>query len=228
MNQSRILVVEDEKGISEFLRQGLEEEGFFVSVAADGSQGLTLARTQAFDVILLDWMLPKLSGLEVCKRLRESRNETPVLFLTAKDTVQDTVAGLKSGANDYIKKPFSFEELLERIKVQLRNGHETVDDLRLGDILVKRATHQVFRASEEIMLTQKEFALLEYLIERKGTICTRNRIIEDVWNIHFSYDTGVIDVFMNSLRKKLHLKKEEDYIKTVRGIGYIVNEIEHD
>ncbi len=230
MKAARILIVEDESGISEFLRQGLEEEGFSISVAADGSQGLTLARTQAFDVILLDWMLPKLSGLEVCKRLRESDTQTPVIFLTAKDTVQDTVAGLKSGANDYIKKPFSFEELLERVKVQLRSGHETVvDDLILGDILVKRSTHQVFRASEEISLTQKEFALLEYLIERKGMVCTRNRIIEDVWNIHFSYDTGVIDVFINSLRKKLHLKKEEDYIKTIRGVGYIVNETDaHD
>lgn len=220
-----ILIVEDEDGISKFLKQGLEEEGLSVTVAADGQSGLHIARSQRFDVILLDWMLPKMNGLEVCSRLRESDKTTPVIFLTAKDTILETIAGLKAGANDYIKKPFSFEELLERIRVQLRKPEAPAADLRLGPILIRKSTYQVFNDGIEVPLTQKEFALLEYLVANKGAVCTRNRIIEDVWNIHFAYDTGVIDVFINSLRKKLNLRKEEDFIRTIRGIGYIANDI---
>ncbi|RZJ67371.1 MAG: response regulator transcription factor [Flavobacterium sp.] len=219
-----ILVVEDEQGISKFLRQGLEEEGFQVTVAIDGQSGLYAARNQKFDLLLLDWMMPRMSGLEVCMRLRENDKSTPIIFLTAKDTLAETIAGLKAGANDYIKKPFSFEELLERIRVQLRKPDQPLDDLRLGPILIRRGSHQVFNNGDEVVLTQKEFALLEYLISNKGAVCTRTRIIEDVWNIHFAYDTGVIDVFMNSLRKKLSFKKDEDFIKTIRGIGYIAND----
>lgn len=222
---TRILIVEDEAGIAEFLKQGLEEEGFAVSLASDGHLGLNSARQQKFDLILLDWMLPKVSGIDLCTRLRESDKTTPIIFLTAKDTIVETIAGLKAGANDYIKKPFSFEELLERIKVQLRKPDQPAADLRLGPILIRKATHQVFKDGLEVVLTQKEFALLEYLVSHKGAVCTRNRIIEDVWNIYFAYDTGVIDVFINSLRKKLNLRKEEDYIRTVRGIGYIANEL---
>lgn len=221
----KILIVEDEVGISQFLKQGLEEEGYEITLAFDGNEGLRLARSNAFNLILLDWMLPKLNGLALCTKLRESDKATPIIFLTAKDTIQETIAGLKAGGNDYIKKPFSFEELLERIKVQLRHPVQTGNDLELGHISMKIGTHQVFNGTTEVFLTQKEFALLEYLIRHKGMVCTRNNIIEDVWNIHFEYDTGVIDVFINSLRKKLNLKKEQDYIKTIRGIGYIANDI---
>ncbi|NUY79897.1 response regulator transcription factor [Flavobacterium sp. MAH-1] len=220
-----ILIVEDENGISKFLKQGLEEEGFGVTIAADGQQGLYLARSNTYDIILLDWMLPKMPGIEVCTRLRETDKTTPIIFVTAKDTIMETIAGLRAGANDYIKKPFSFEELLERIRVQLRKQEAPPADLRLGPILIRKATHQVFNGGQEVFLTQKEFALLEYLVANKGAVCTRNRIIEDVWNIHFAYDTGVIDVFINSIRKKLNLKKEEDCIRTIRGIGYIANDI---
>jgi DNA-binding response OmpR family regulator len=221
----KILIVEDEAGISRFLKQGLEEEGYEITIAVDGVEGLRLARSGNYRLILLDWMLPRLNGLALCTKLRESDKVTPIIFLTAKDTLQETIAGLKAGGNDYIKKPFSFEELLERIKVQLRSAVQTGGDLNLGNITMKIATHQVFSGQHEIVLTQKEFALLEYLIRRKGTVCTRNSIIEDVWNIHFEYDTGVIDVFINSLRKKLNLKKEQDYIRTIRGIGYIADDI---
>lgn len=221
----KILVVEDEVGISNFLKQGLEEEGYEISLAFNGTEALEMTRKNNYDLLLLDWMLPGITGLDVCILFREEDRVTPIIFITAKDTIQETIAGLKAGANDYIKKPFHFEELLERIKVQFRHSLISDQEYKLGDIIIKLATHQVFRNGQEITLTQKEFLLLEYLIKNKGKVCTRTQIIEDVWNISFEYDTGVIDVFMNSIRKKLNLKKEEDYIKTIRGIGYIANEI---
>jgi DNA-binding response OmpR family regulator len=168
-------------------------------------------------------MLPKLSGLEVCKAIRTQNSDVPIIFLTAKDTIQETIEGLKAGANDYIKKPFSFEELLERIKIHFRTKDE-VKILTLGTITLDKSKFQVFVGPNEISLTQREFELLEYLIKNKGTVCTRNKIIEDVWDIHFEYDTGVIDVFMNALRKKLNLTKDQDLIKTIRGVGYIAND----
>jgi len=220
----RILVIEDEPGIYNFLKQGLEEESYAVDVAEDGKKGLQLALTGAYDLLLLDWMVPGLSGIEVCRKFRVKFKETPIIFLTAKDTVDETIFGLQAGANDYIKKPFHFEELLERIKVQLRpkSGEHAV--FSIGSISLNTATHQVFKDKEEINLTQKEFALLEYLLRNKGSVCRRSRIIERVWDIHFDYNTGVIDVFINSLRKKLTLGAEENYIQTVRGVGYIIRE----
>ncbi|MFD2603572.1 response regulator transcription factor [Flavobacterium suzhouense] len=221
-----ILVVEDEKGIYDFLKQGLEEEGYTVTIESSGDSGLVMALKKHFDVILLDWMLPKISGLEICKTIRKSNKSTPIIFLTAKDTVQETITGLQAGANDYIKKPFSFEELLERIKVQLRNIVEEKPQYSVGPITLRTDTYQVFYNDTEVVLTQKEFALLEFLLKNKGTVCTRTEIIKNVWNIHFNYDTGVIDVFINGIRKKLGLTKEENYIKAIRGVGYIANEID--
>jgi DNA-binding response OmpR family regulator len=200
----------------------LEEEGFSISIAHDGQQGLEIALKQSFDLILLDWMLPKNTGLEVCKTLRNKNIHTPIIFLTAKDTLQDTIEGLKAGANDYIKKPFAFEELLERIKIHFRNNLES-KILTLGNILINLNKYQVFVNEKEIDLTNREFQLLCYLVVNKGIVCTRDKIIEDVWDIHFEYDTGVIDVFINALRKKLNLSKEE-LIKTIRGVGYIAND----
>ena len=220
-----ILIVEDEVGIVQFLQQGLEEEGYTVTTASDGAVGLELAQSGNFDLILLDWMLPKLSGLEVCKTFRNQNKTTPILFLTAKDTIHETIEGLKAGANDYIKKPFSFEELVERIKIHFRN-QTSEDTLTLGTIEINKTKHYVTVDKVPVSLTQREFELLYYLIKNKGKVCTRNQIIEDVWDIHFEYDTGVIDVFINGIRKKLNLKIEEDYIKTVRGVGYIANENE--
>lgn len=220
----KILIVEDEKGISDFLKQGLEEESYEIIVAPDGLSGLNLAITNKPDLILLDWMLPKMSGIEVCKEFRKTDSKTPIIFLTAKDTIQETIEGLKSGANDYIKKPFSFEELLERIKIHFRTIDE-VKQLVLSNIKVDLSKYQVFVDDKEVSLTQREFELLVYLIKNKGNVCTRAQIIEDVWDIHFEYDTGVIDVFMNAIRKKLNLSKENDCIKTIRGVGYIANDI---
>ncbi len=217
-----ILIVEDEKGIVDFLKQGLEEEGFVISYATNGKEGLDMAISLPIDLVLLDWMLPKMTGIEVCKGIRLQKN-IPIIFLTAKDTVQETIEGLKAGANDYIKKPFSFDELLERIKIHFRNnGLHNV--LTLGNITLDKNKFQVFVNEVEVTLTQREFELLEYLIKNKGSVCTRHKIIEDVWDIHFEYDTGVIDVFMNAIRKKLNLSKDEELIKTIRGVGYIANE----
>ena len=218
-----ILIVEDEAGIVQFLKQGLEEEGYQVTSVSDGLKGFEITQKENFDLILLDWMLPKMTGLELCKAIRLKNNSTPILFLTAKDTVQETIEGLKAGANDYIKKPFSFDELLERIKIHFRNQKED-EILTLGTIEIDSAKHRVLVNQNEVALTQREFELLSYLVKNKGKVCTRAQIIEDVWNIHFEYDTGVIDVFMNAIRKKLNLKIEEDYIKTVRGVGYIAND----
>lgn len=219
----KILIVEDEIGIVQFLKEGLEEEGFEVEYANDGVTGLKLATEKSFDLLLLDWMMPKMTGLELCKKFRENNSSTPIIFLTAKDTIQEAVEGLKSGANDYIKKPFSFDELLERIKVHFRN-EKSSNLLKLGTITIDVEKYKVKVSEKEVSLTQREFDLLKYLIINKGKVCTRTQIIEDVWDIHFEYDTGVIDVFMNALRKKLNLKVDEDYIKTVRGVGYIAND----
>ena len=219
----KILIVEDEVGIADFLKQGLEEEGYTVLVAYDGEAGLALEKKKKVNVILLDWMLPKMNGIDICKAIRKANIQTPILFLTARDTVQETIEGLKAGANDYIKKPFSFDELIERIKIHFRNTASN-DILVLGNISIDPSKHQVLLGDQEVNLTQREYELLVYLIKNKGKVCTRNQIIEDVWDIHFEYDTGVIDVFMNAIRKKLNLNKEEDLIKTIRGVGYIAND----
>ena len=220
----KILIVEDEVGIANFLQQGLEEEGYTVLVANDGKTGLELALSQKVNIILLDWILPKMTGIEVCKSIRKTDTTTPIIFLTAKDTVQETIEGLKAGANDYIKKPFSFDELVERIKIHFRNQTEP-ETLKLGPIEIQLTKHLVEVDGNEANLTQREYELLCYLVRNKGKVCTRTQIIEDVWDIHFEYDTGVIDVFMNAIRKKLNLKIDNDYIKTIRGVGYIANDL---
>ncbi|WP_366183400.1 response regulator transcription factor [Flavobacterium ovatum] len=220
----KILIVEDELGIMQFLQQGLEEEGYQITTASDGMAGLELAQKEKFDLLLLDWMLPKMSGLELCKAFREKDKTTPILFLTAKDTIQETIEGLQAGANDYIKKPFDFAELLERINIHFRNK-KTETRLQLGEIAINVADYTVTNAGLEVALTQREFELLKFLVINKGKVCTRKQIIEEVWDIHFNYDTGVIDVFINAIRKKLKLKVEQDYIKTVRGVGYTASDV---
>jgi DNA-binding response OmpR family regulator len=220
----KILIVEDEHGIANFLKQGLEEEGYEILVANDGKRGYEISQSQKIDLILLDWILPKMTGIEVCKSIRKSDVKVPIIFLTAKDTVQETIEGLKAGANDYMKKPFSFDELVERIKIHFRDNKES-DELFLGPIKIITSKYQVFLDDVEVVFTQREFELLSYLVKNKGTVCTRNQIIEDVWDIHFDYDTGVIDVFMNAIRKKLNLGKDQDLIRTIRGVGYMANEL---
>src|SRR5690606_12585244 len=203
----RILVVEDESGIADFIKQGLEEEAYIVDIEADGFQGLQRSLTGNYDLLLLDWMLPGISGIEICLEFRKKFTDIPIIFLTAKDNVQETIIGLQAGANDYLKKPFNFDELVERIRVQLRSKIGEPKTLTLGKLTLNTSTHQTFNDQEEIILTQKEFALLEYLMRNKGKVCKRTKIMKNVWDIHFEYNTGVLDVYINSLRKKLKLQK---------------------
>jgi two-component system copper resistance phosphate regulon response regulator CusR len=220
----RLLIIEDEPGIAGFLKDGLEEEYFAVDIAYDGKTGLDMALINEYDLLIVDWMIPALSGIEVCRQVRKAGSLVPILFLTAKDTLEDVVFGLDAGANDYIKKPFEFEELLARIRVQLRNKNKSDDALSAGSLTINPVTHQVFSGSTEITLTPKEFALLEYLVRNKDRVCTRSRIIEHVWDIHFDSDTSVIDVYITFLRRKLEAAECGNIIQTIRGVGYIVRE----
>jgi len=225
----KLLLVEDESGIANFVQQGLEENGFIVEVAEDGIRGLEMALSGEFELLLLDWMLPGLSGIEICREFRNKFKDIPVIFLTAKDTVDETILGLQTGANDYIKKPFYFKELLERIKVQLRkNLKENAEILSMRNIVLNISSHQVFNNEQEIHLTQREFDLLKFLLQKKGKVCERTEIIKEVWDIHFDYDTSVIDVYINSLRKKLNWSSQDNVIETIRGVGYIIKDLEKE
>lgn len=222
----RIFLAEDETAIAGFLKEGLEEEGFAVDVAFNGKEALemVMANLHEYDVILLDWMMPGMSGIEICRSIRKESKLIPIIFLTAKDTVDDTVFGLEAGANDYLKKPFAFEELLARIKVLLRSKTGEQNTFETGGIVLNTEAHFVTKDGQPVELTQKEFALLEYLLRNKGKVCRRSRIIEKIWDIHFDKDTSVIDVFINALRNKLDRKDSESFIKTIRGVGYRVND----
>ena len=221
----RILVVEDEKKIADFIKRGLKEEGYAVDAAYDGEQGLFLAKTAAYDLILIDLMLPKKDGIAVCTAIKSAKDAPPVIMLTAKDTVHDKVVGLDSGADDYLTKPFAFEELLARIRALLRkkNG-QAPTKLTAGDLTLDLLTHAVTRAGKAIALTAKEYALLEYLMRNKNTIVTRTMISEHVWDIDFDTFTNVIDVYINYLRNKIDSGCEKKLIQTVRGRGYILKE----
>ena len=222
----RILLAEDETAIAGFIKEGLEEEGFAVDVAINGREGMEMAmdNIDEYDIYLLDWMMPGKSGIDICRSIRKENKTVPIIFLTAKDTVDDTVFGLEAGANDYLKKPFAFEELLARIKVLLRNkqGEQTIFETE--NIQLNIEVHRVTLHGKNVELTQKEFALLEYLLRNKGNVCRRTRIIEKIWDIHFDKDTSVIDVFINALRKKLDEPGKESFIQTIRGVGYRVND----
>lgn len=222
----RILLVEDETAIARFIAEGLEEEGFAVDVAHNGREGLRLAldNLMDYDLILLDWMLPGVSGIEICRAIRRENKNVPVIFLTAKDTVDDVVFGLETGANDYLRKPFAFEELLARMRVLLRSNTGEQNVFRCADIELDVDTHRVTKAGKPVELTQKEFALLELLLRNKGKACRRTRIIEKVWDINFDHDTAVIDVYINFLRKKLDTPGRPSFIQTLRGIGYRVDD----
>lgn len=222
----RILIIEDEKKIADFIKRGLKEEGYAVDIAADGEEGHFLATTNEYDAIILDLMLPKLDGISVCKKLRqEDKVVTPLLMLTAKDRIQDKVSGLDCGADDYLTKPFAFEELLARIRALLRKSSSAATTkLQVADLALDLLTHKVTRAGEEIILTTKEYMLLEYLMRNTGTVITRTMISEHVWDIHFDTDTNVIDVYINYLRKKIDEGRKKKLIHTIRGRGYSFGE----
>ena len=219
----RILVVEDEKKIADFIRRGLKEEGYAVDTACDGEEGYFLAKTNEYDLILLDIMLPKIDGVTLCKRLKEERVSTLIIMVTAKDTVKDKVTGLDSGADDYLTKPFAFEELLARIRAVLRKKDaKGIIKLQVDDLVMDLVAHKVTRAGKEVELTAKEYALLEYLMRNTGKVVTRTMISEHVWDIDFDTFTNVIDVYINYLRKKIDSGHEKKFIHTMRGRGYVL------
>jgi len=221
----RILIVEDEKKVADFIKRGLKEEGYSVDVAYDGEEGYFQATSNEYDAIILDLMLPKMDGITLCKRLRTERISTPILMLTAKDSVKDKVTGLDAGANDYLTKPFAFEELLARVRALLRKSETAVPTkLQIGDLILDLLTHKVSRAGKEIALTNKEYALLEYLMRNTGSIVTRTMISEHVWDINFDTFSNVIDVYVNYLRKKIDKGHKKKLIHTIRGRGYIIKE----
>lgn len=221
----RILVVEDERKVASFIRKGLKEEGYAVDVAADGEKGDFLAACNDYDLILLDVLLPKIDGISLLKKIRLDSNPTPVILLTAKDTVDDKVSGLDAGADDYLTKPFAFAELLARIRSVLRKGNNPLPTmLRVADLSLDLLSHQVMRDGRGIELTAKEFALLEFLMHHAGTVVTRTMITEHVWDLHFDSFTNVVDVYINYLRRKIDDGHERKLIHTVHGRGYVLKE----
>jgi heavy metal response regulator len=215
--------VEDEKKVAEFVRKGLQEEGYVVDAAHNGEEGLGLATERAYDLIILDIYLPKLDGLEVLRRLRNGRVKTPVLLLTVRATIEDKVLGLDSGADDYLTKPFAFQELLARVRALLRrrvDAEATV--IHVADLVLDPVRRLVTRAGHAIELTLKEFSLLEYLMRNRDRVVTRTMILEHVWNYDFDSGTNVVDVYVNYLRKKVDADREPKLIHTVRGVGYVM------
>ncbi len=222
---AHILLVEDEIKLAKFIQLELGYEGYEISVAHDGVAGLTTVRELQIDLIILDWMLPGLSGIEICRRLRTTGNKVPIILLTAKDEVSDRVAGLDAGADDYLVKPFSIEELLARIRARLRQGQEIdADMLQFANLSLNRRSRQVYRGARLIELTAKEFDLLEYLLVHPRQVITRERILEKVWGYDFMGDSNIIEVYIRYLRLKLEATGEQRLIQTVRSVGYVLRD----
>jgi DNA-binding response OmpR family regulator len=220
----RILLVEDDAHIAEFLKKGLEEESHFVEIAVDGESGLELAQTGEYDLLVLDVMLPKVGGIDVCKRIRKQRIQTPIIMLTAKEAVKDRVAGLEAGADDYITKPFSFDEFLARIRaVSRRKKHELID-LEFGDLRLDIISRRVYFRDTEVILRPKEYGLLYYLLENRGRVLSRTQILENVWGYQYDPSTNVVDVYIKNLREKLNPFFDVNIIRTVRGMGYMLED----
>jgi heavy metal response regulator len=217
----RVLVIEDERELAVALKRGLTEQSYAVDVAFDGEDGLGLAEIEPYDLVILDVLLPKLDGFTVCQRLRASRREMPVLMLTARDAVDDRVAGLDSGADDYLVKPFAFRELLARARALLRrNGASRDPVLRIGDLEVDTVTREVRRAGRRIELTSKEYSMLEYFARYPNQVLSRTQIAEHVWDFDFVAMSNVVDVYVRYLRRKLDDNYEPRLLHTIRGAGY--------
>ncbi len=218
----KILLVEDEKKMSSFIERGLKEEGFIVDVAHDGEVGWDYVLSNDYDLVILDLMLPKINGITLCGKIREKALLVPVLMLTARDSIEDKVKGLDAGADDYLTKPFAFDELLARLRALLRRPRTLEKEVILtaGDVKLDLLARRVWVSEHEVNLSQKEFALLEFLIRKKGEVVSRAQIAENVWDLHFDPMSNTIDVFINFLRKKIDLGREKNFIETVRGAGY--------
>ncbi len=221
----RLLLIEDEEKVVNFVQRGLTAERYAVDVARDGAAGLELAQSYDYDLVILDLLLPRLDGTEVLRKIRRTNSQIPILVLTARDAVQDKVIHFEAGADDYLTKPFAFAELLVRIKALLRRGatrQETV--LRVGDLELDRLSQQVRRGSKRIELTSKEYSLLEYLMANAGRVLSRTMIIEHVWDQSFDGATNIVDVYVRHLRDKVDDGSEGNLIRTVRGVGYAISD----
>jgi DNA-binding response OmpR family regulator len=220
-----ILLVEDDPKLAAFIRTELSLEGYQVTVASNGMEGLTIAREAQPDLLILDWMLPGISGLDLCLRLRKTGSQVPIILLTAKDEVPDRVTGLNAGADDYVTKPFSIEELLARVKARLRRIHpEEPDVLEFEDLSLNRLTREAYRGTHLLELTAKEFDLLEFLLRHSRQVLTRDQILERVWGYDFMGESNVIEVYVRALRLKLEANNPKRLVHTVRGVGYVVRE----
>ena len=219
----RLLVVEDEKKVASFIKKGLQEEGYAVDLASDGKTGLTMGLDGVHDLIILDINLPRMDGLSVLQELRKRKVTTPVLLLTVRAAIEDKVIGLDTGADDYLTKPFAFQEFLARVRALLRRRAEAESPLlQVADLRLDPATRIVSRGDQEIELTAKEFTLLSYFMRNPGRVLTRTMIAEHVWDYDFDPMTNVIDVYVNYLRKKIEAGQEVKLIHTVRGVGYVM------
>jgi heavy metal response regulator len=217
----RVLVVEDERRIAAFIKRGLEEEQYAVDVAYDGEEALDWADAVDYDLIVLDVLLPKKDGIQVCRELRDQGNGVPILMLTARDAIEDRVEGLDSGADDYMVKPFAFQELLARLRALLRrSGEVKTTRLQVGDLALDTLTHRATRGGQVIELTAREYALLEFLMRHPGQILSRTQIAEHVWDYDFFSTSNVVDVYIRYLRRKIDKGFEVKLIKTARGVGY--------
>lgn len=220
----KTLVVEDEKKVAKFIKRGLEQEGYAVDVAEDGVKGEAMAEGGGYDIIILDIMLPSKNGIDVLEYLKGKGVATPVLLLTARDTVEDRVKGLNLGADDYLTKPFAFEELLARVRALVRRGAQGPADLKFADLSLDPLTRKAKRGDTEVELTLKEYALLEYLLRNAERVLSRTLIAENVWNQSFDSETNVVDVYINHLRTKLDKAPHKRLIHAVRGVGYVLKE----
>ncbi len=221
----KILLIEDEKKVASFIKKGLEEEYYTVDVAYDGKEGLRFAFGEDYDLMILDVMLPIKDGFTILKEIRAEKISTPVLLLTAKDTVENKVEGLDSGADDYLTKPFAFEELLARIRALLRRNEKNKSvELKAADLVLDTQSHKVIRSGIEITLTPKEYSILEYLLRHKNHVVSRTLLSEHVYDYHFDSDTNVIDVYINKLRNKIDRQFNNPLLHTIRGVGYILKE----
>jgi two-component system, OmpR family, copper resistance phosphate regulon response regulator CusR len=219
----KILIAEDEKKVANFVKKGLQEEGYVVDLALNGEEALRLATETPYDLTILDIYMPKLDGLTVLRRLREEKVKTPVLLLTARATIEDKVRGLDSGADDYLTKPFAFQELLARVRALLRRQVESgTNVLQVGDLSLDPSRRTITRGAQKIDLSLKEFSLLEYLMRNAGRVLTRTMIIDHVWNYDFDNETNVVDVYVNYLRRKIDAGHDLKLIHTVRGVGYVM------
>ena len=220
----KILLVEDEKGVANFIKKGLEEENYTIDHAIVAEDGLSLISINKYDLLIFDIMLPGMNGMELCANIRQRGIQTPVMMLTARDSVQDKVRGLDSGADDYLTKPFSFEEFLARVRALLRRKEDKITELTFKGLKIDTLSHRVYIEDKEVILRPKEYAILVYLLRNKGRVLSRTQMLENIWEYDFNPNTNIVDVHIKALREKLGEFHLTNFIRSVRGVGYIIQD----